>query len=88
MPLKGEINRRLRVCCSLSATTEATLPPKQLKNNAAPTKVEGAAFSKATAIDSLALSAKINPLSNNTEMGKMHQKTKLRRRRNNSIKIR
>ena len=78
----------MRVCCSRSATTVATLPPKQLKNRAAPTRVEGAALSKALAVDSLARSAKINPLSNRTEIGKILQKTRLRRRRPNSIKIR
>src|SRR4028119_789837 len=87
VPLRGEINKRLRVCCSRSATTVATLPPRQLKNKAAPTRVEGAALSKALAVVSLARSAKINPLSNRTEIGKIPQKIKLRRRRHNSIKI-
>src|SRR4028119_1680874 len=88
VPLRGEINKRFRVCCSRSATTVATLPPRQLKNKAAPTRVDGAALSKALAVDSLARSAKINPLSNRTEIGKIVQKTKLRRRRHSSIKIR
>lgn len=87
-PLKGEINKRFKVRCSRSATTVATLPPKQLKNNAAPTKVDGAAFSNAAASESFARSAMISPLIISTETGNIHQKIKLRFRRRSSVIIR
>ena len=88
MPLKGETNSRLSVCCSRSATTVATLPPRQLKNKAAPTKLAGAAFSKAFAVVRLARSCKIAPLISKIETGKILHKIKLRFRRKSSIKIR
>jgi hypothetical protein len=64
------------------------VPPRQLKNRAAPTQETGAARSKAAAIGSWARSAKINPFSTNTSAGNSDQNTKLRLRRHNSCKIR
>ena len=52
-----KMNNLFKVFCSLSETIVAIVPPKQLKNNAAPTKLEGADIFIAKAVVIFALSA-------------------------------
>jgi hypothetical protein len=84
----GERNSRLSVRCSRSATTVATLPPKQLKKSAAPIKVAGAAFSKAIPIARLFFSETIKPFNARIKTGKIAQAISDRRLRHNSVRIR